>query len=51
MGSVWEHWQARGPLKACVKGWDEIRVRFREVSLAVAEGGEEGLLEETVVMV
>lgn len=41
----------RGPLKPCVKGWDEIRVRFWEVSLAVAEGGEEGLPEETMVMV
>ena len=41
----------RGPLKPCVKGWDEIRVRFREVSLAVAGGGEKGLPEETVVMV
>lgn len=41
----------RGTLKACVKSWDEIRVRFREVNLAVVEGGEEGLPEETVVMV
>lgn len=34
-----------------MRGCDEIRLRFREVSLAVVEGGEEELPEETMVMV
>ena len=51
MGRVWNTGRPRGTLKACVKSWDEIRVRFGEVNLAVVEGGKEGLPEETVVMV
>lgn len=31
------------PLKACVKGCDVVKAHFREVNLAVVEGGQEGL--------